>query len=45
MSTAWLGLGSNVNAENHIRAGIKELKEKFVNVRPFASLREYRRGF
>jgi 2-amino-4-hydroxy-6-hydroxymethyldihydropteridine diphosphokinase len=32
MSTAWLGLGSNVNAENHIRAGIKELKEKFVNV-------------
>ena len=32
MSTAWLGLGSNVNAENHIRAGIKELKEKFENV-------------
>ena len=33
MSTAWLGLGSNVKAENHIRAGIKELKEKFENVR------------
>ena len=32
MSTAWLGLGSNVNAENHIRAGIKELEEKFENV-------------
>jgi len=32
MSTAWLGLGSNVNAETHIRAGIKELKEKFDNV-------------
>jgi len=32
MSTAWLGLGSNVNAENHIRAGIKELEDKFENV-------------
>ena len=32
MSIAWLGLGSNVNAENHIRAGIKELEEKFENV-------------
>ncbi len=32
MSTAWLGLGSNVNAENNIRAGIKELKNKFGNV-------------
>jgi 2-amino-4-hydroxy-6-hydroxymethyldihydropteridine diphosphokinase len=32
MSIAWLGLGSNVNAENHIRAGIKELKKKFENV-------------
>jgi 2-amino-4-hydroxy-6-hydroxymethyldihydropteridine diphosphokinase len=32
MSTAWLGLGSNVNAENNIRAGIKELKNKFKNV-------------
>ena len=32
MSTAWLGLGSNVNAENHIRAGIEELEEKFENV-------------
>jgi len=32
MSTAWLGLGSNVNAENNIRAGIKELKNKFENV-------------
>lgn len=29
MSTAWLGLGSNVNAENHIRAGISALKETF----------------
>ena len=36
MSTAWLGLGSNVNAENHIRAGINELKERFeqVNLSP-----------
>ena len=32
MSIAWLGLGSNVNAENHIRAGIKELEDKFENV-------------
>jgi 2-amino-4-hydroxy-6-hydroxymethyldihydropteridine diphosphokinase len=32
MSTAWLGLGSNVNAETHIRAGIKALKEQFDNV-------------
>lgn len=32
MSTAWLGLGSNVNAENNIRAGIKELEDKFVKV-------------
>jgi len=29
MNTAWLGLGSNINAENHIRAGINELKETF----------------
>lgn len=33
MSTAWLGLGSNVNAEIHIRAGINELKETFGEVR------------
>jgi 2-amino-4-hydroxy-6-hydroxymethyldihydropteridine diphosphokinase len=32
MSIAWLGLGSNVNAENHIRAGINELKDKFEQV-------------
>lgn len=32
MSTAWLGLGSNINAEIHIRAGIDELKEKFKRV-------------
>jgi 2-amino-4-hydroxy-6-hydroxymethyldihydropteridine diphosphokinase len=32
MSTAWLGLGSNVNAENHIRAGINELRERFERV-------------
>ena len=32
MSTAWLGLGSNVNADNHIRAGIRELKKDFKNV-------------
>jgi 2-amino-4-hydroxy-6-hydroxymethyldihydropteridine diphosphokinase len=32
MSTAWLGLGSNVNADAHIRAGINELKEKFESV-------------
>lgn len=32
MSTAWLGLGSNLNAEAHIRAGIAELEEKFEKV-------------
>jgi 2-amino-4-hydroxy-6-hydroxymethyldihydropteridine diphosphokinase len=32
MSTAWLGLGSNVNAETNIRAGIRELEEKFSSV-------------
>lgn len=32
MSIAWLGLGSNVNADTHIRAGIRELVEKFDNV-------------
>ena len=32
MSIAWLGLGSNVNAEDNIRAGIKELENKFENV-------------
>jgi 2-amino-4-hydroxy-6-hydroxymethyldihydropteridine diphosphokinase len=32
VSTAWLGLGSNVNADNHIRAGIRELKKDFKNV-------------
>lgn len=32
MSTAWLGLGSNVNAEAHIRGGIRELEQKFDNV-------------
>jgi len=29
MSTAWLGLGSNVNAETHIRAAIDELRTQF----------------
>jgi 2-amino-4-hydroxy-6-hydroxymethyldihydropteridine diphosphokinase len=32
MSTAWLGLGSNVNAEANIRAGIEALREEFENV-------------
>lgn len=32
MSTAWLGLGSNVNAEQNIRAGIAELQDQFENV-------------
>jgi 2-amino-4-hydroxy-6-hydroxymethyldihydropteridine diphosphokinase len=32
MSTAWLGLGSNINAETHIRAGISALKETFGDV-------------
>lgn len=31
-STAWLGLGSNVNAESHIRAGIRALQEDFDQV-------------
>lgn len=29
MSAAWLGLGSNVNAQAHIRAALDELDEKF----------------
>ena len=33
MSTAWLGLGSNVNANANIRAGIRSLEETFENVR------------
>jgi 2-amino-4-hydroxy-6-hydroxymethyldihydropteridine diphosphokinase len=33
MSVAWLGLGSNVNAETHIRAGIAALEENFGDVR------------
>ena len=32
MSIAWLGLGSNVFAETHIRAGILELEKDFENV-------------
>lgn len=32
MSTAWLGLGSNVNADENIRASIAELKDRFENV-------------
>ena len=32
MSVAWLGIGSNVDAEAHIRAGIRELERDFDNV-------------
>lgn len=32
MSTAWLGLGSNQNAESHIRSAIEELKKQFANI-------------
>ena len=32
MSIAWLGLGSNVNADTNIRAGIRELENDFENV-------------
>jgi len=32
MSIAWLGLGSNMFAETHIRAGIRELQSDFDNV-------------
>ena len=32
MSTAWLGLGSNVLAKKHIRAGIDALQRDFRNV-------------
>ncbi len=32
MSTAWLGLGSNVNAESHIRAGIAALRQTFGDI-------------
>ena len=32
MRTAWLGLGSNLDAESNIRAGIKQLQLEFENV-------------
>ena len=32
MSIAWLGLGSNVDSDSHIRAGIRELERDFGNV-------------
>ena len=32
MPTAWLGLGSNVNAEQHIQAAIDALHEQFTSV-------------
>jgi len=32
MSTAWLGLGSNVNAEKNIRAAIGELRAQFETI-------------
>jgi 2-amino-4-hydroxy-6-hydroxymethyldihydropteridine diphosphokinase len=32
MSTAWLGLGSNVNADANIRAGVLALQQEFKNV-------------
>ncbi len=32
MNTVWLGLGSNVNANNHIRSGIAELRKQFQTV-------------
>lgn len=32
MTTVWLGLGSNQNADTHIRAAIDELKSQFSNV-------------
>jgi len=32
MSTAWLGLGSNVNADTHIRAAIIELGKQFESI-------------
>ena len=32
MSTAWLGLGSNVNADAHIRAAIDVLSQQFATI-------------
>ena len=32
MSTAWLGLGSNIDAQNNIRSGIEELRAEFGDV-------------
>ena len=32
MTQVLLGMGSNINAENHIRGGINELKDKFEQV-------------
>jgi len=32
VSTVYLGIGSNVDAENHVRAGLSELRQKFGSV-------------
>ncbi len=32
MSTVYLGIGSNVDAENHVRAGLAELRQQFGQV-------------
>jgi len=32
MSTAWLGLGSNINAQTHIRAAVDELARQFESI-------------
>jgi len=33
LSAVYLGIGSNVDAENHVRAGLSELRQKFGTVR------------
>lgn len=45
MSTVWLGLGSNQNAESHIRAAIIELKTQFTNLTLSPAYRSTAVGF
>lgn len=45
MSTAWLGIGSNLNAQTHISAARKELDEKFGKVAYSPAYRSQAVGF
>ncbi len=45
MSTAWLGIGSNINTQTHIRAAHKELDQKFGKVAYSPAYRSKAIGF